>query len=307
MLQDVLADIDAANADAAVLIDGTLDATAAAVAIEHTLASGTSGPVERGAVEAMTVSLEKTLDRLAAHHAASDPASPAGSALAHARLLAHKLVGSQPTASDVAGMHAALQDLGRLLRGHVAAEQVQVGRYFRGLVLGLTVAATLIMNVAILVLLHTAQMVLRPVSQLVEGSRLLAAEHFDHRVNVDQQDEFGELARAYNHLASQLQSSEERKAETLRQLAVTLNHGLNNAMSIIELQLGLLDRQAGGNPALASHLREIRGSLTRMTDIVSSLKQIRRVVLTDYLPGQKMVDLERSVELEPPQQPAKST
>ncbi|MCX5690753.1 MAG: HAMP domain-containing protein, partial [Planctomycetota bacterium] len=136
------------------------------------------------------------------------------------------------------------------------------------------------------------------------GSRMLAAERFDHRVTVDEQDEFGELARAYNYLASQLQASEEHKAEALRQLAVTLNHGLNNAMSIIELQLGLLDRQSGGNPAHAAHLREIRTSLGRMTDIVASLKQIRRVVLTDYLPGQKMVDLERSVGLEPPSPPA---
>ena len=70
-----------------------------------------------------------------------------------------------------------------------------------------------------------------------------------------------------------------------------------NAMSIIELQLGLLDRQSGGNPTLRNHLREIRGCLGRMTDIVASLKHIRRVVLTDYAPGQKMIDLERSVEV----------
>jgi signal transduction histidine kinase len=108
------------------------------------------------------------------------------------------------------------------------------------------------------------------------------------------------LARAYNHLAEELEQSEERKAEALRQLAVTLNHSLNNAMSIIEMQLGLLDREVSGNPAQAEHLHQIRSSLLRMAETVASLRSIRRVVLTDYSEGERMVDLEASVALELP-------
>jgi len=174
-----------------------------------------------------------------------------------------------------------------------------LGRYFRVLVIALTLAALVMVNISVVVLLKAAQMVLKPVGALVESSRELAAEHFDHRVVIDQGDEFAELAHAYNRLAEQLQANEERKTETLRQLAVTLNHDLNNAMSIIEMQLGLMDRQAGGNPALGAHLQQIRASLSRMTGTVASLKHIRRIVLTDYTPGQKMVDLERSVSPEP--------
>jgi signal transduction histidine kinase len=157
-------------------------------------------------------------------------------------------------------------------------------------------------NVAVFVLLRTAQVVLKPVNELVLGSRELAAERFDHRVNVPQQDEFGELARSYNFLAAQLQANEERKAEALRQLAVTLNHDLNNAMSVIEMQLSLLDRQSGSSSNLAKYFRDIQSTLARMTKTVASLKHIRRVVLTDYVDGQKMVDLERSV-LPPPAHP----
>jgi hypothetical protein len=36
---------------------------------------------------------------------------------------------------------------------------------------------------------------------------------------------------------------------------------------------------------------------------VQSLKNIRRIVLTDYLPGTKMLDLQRSVEVEPSSAP----
>jgi len=293
LLQDVLADIDTVNHDAEVLIDGALDAGSAAGAIELALSAGEPAPQQALA------DLAAALDRLSLHPVAADTATPAGEAAARARAAAAAIAAPDHDRAPVVALRAALIDLGRAVRRYVAAEQALVGRQFRWLVLGLTLATTVIMNVAILVLLHTAQMVLRPVAQLVEGSRLLAAERFEHRVNIDQQDEFAELARAYNHLADQLQSSEERKAETLRQLAVTLNHGLNNAMSIIELQLGLLDRESGGNPVLAAHLREIRSCLARMSGIVASLKNIRRVVLTDYLPGQKMVDLERSVVPEP--------
>ena len=151
-------------------------------------------------------------------------------------------------------------------------------------------------NIAVFVLLRTAMVVLKPVGQLVEGSRELAAERFDHRVSVEQGDEFGELATAYNRLAEQLQANEERKAETLRQLAVTLNHDLNNAMATIEMQLSLVGRQSGGNSNLERYCREIQSTLSRMSKTVASLKHIRRVVLTDYVDGQKMVDLERSVD-----------
>jgi signal transduction histidine kinase len=196
-------------------------------------------------------------------------------------------------------VHAMVQELGRVMRDRIASEQARVGGSFRIMVIALTLAAFVMVNVSIWVLLRTAQMVLRPVASLVSGSRELAAERFDHRVPVDGGDEFGELAHAYNRLAEQLQSNELRRTETLRQLAVTLNHDLNNAMSIIEMQLKLLDRRSGQDPSYTNPLREIRGGLLRMSQTVSSLKNIRRVVLTDYIPGEKMIDLERSVAEHP--------
>jgi signal transduction histidine kinase len=197
------------------------------------------------------------------------------------------------------GMHRLVQQLSSAVRSHIAGESVRVAQSFRGLVIALTLAALVMVNVAIFVLLRTVTMVLKPVGALVEGSRELAAERFEHRVLVDRGDEFGELAHAYNSLAAQLQSNEQRRTETLRQLAVTLNHELNNTLSIIELQLSLLDRRAGKDPAAAKPMREIRAGLMRMARTVASLKDIRRVVLMDYPGGEKMIDLARSVAREP--------
>jgi len=193
----------------------------------------------------------------------------------------------------VAELGAGIVDLRKAARAFIAAEQRQISHELRKLIIGLTVAALIMVNLTVIMLLRTASMILRPVAALVEGSRQLAAERFDHRVEVDQDDEFGELAHAYNALAEQLQANEQRKVETLRQLAVSLNHELNNMISVIELQLRFLDRKAGADQSQAGHLRQIRENLSRIAETVASLKDVRRIVVTDYIPGLKMLDLPR--------------
>jgi len=153
-----------------------------------------------------------------------------------------------------------------------------------------------LLNASIVIVLRTTTMVLKPVELLVAGSRMLAREQFDHRVPLDQPDEFGELARAYNNLASQLQSNEQRKVQTLHQVARTLNHELNNAVNTIDLQLTVLGRRYHGDSAMSEPLRSMRNTLAGMTNTIADLKRVRRIVLMDYAEGVPMLDLQRSVE-----------
>jgi len=189
---------------------------------------------------------------------------------------------------------------GELLHAHVAQKSQEVAGRFRLLVQGLAVLFLILVNVSALVLLRVATMILRPVDRLVEGSRQLALERFHYRVEVDQADEFQELAQSFNNLAGQLQSNEQRKLQMLAQVALTLSHELNNAGAIIELQLKLLGKQSSGNPAFEKCLHQIHESLARMTRTVDLLAKVRRIVLTDYVAGTKMLDLERSVEEDVP-------
>ncbi|MEK6702184.1 MAG: HAMP domain-containing protein [Planctomycetota bacterium] len=296
LLQAAIPDIDRINQDTIALVDGVHVAGDCVAQVEDAR-QGASTPGPDGATEAR---LAEALALIGAHSAVRAAGSP--QARAYQRVMTLLPGFLHPTAlteaqtrENASHMRLAVRELGGTLRAYVAAEQAGFGTYFRALVLGLTLAALVMVNVAVFVLLRTAQVVLKPVGQLVEGSRELAAERFEHRVAVDQQDEFGELARAYNRLAEQLQANEERKAEALRQLAVTLNHDLNNAMATIEMQLSLLDRQSGSNANLTRYFREIQSLLSRMGQTVASLKHIRRVVLIDYVDGQKMVDIERSL------------
>ncbi len=169
---------------------------------------------------------------------------------------------------------------------------------FRGIVISLAIGFLVVLNGSFVLMLRAALMVLRPVEKLVFASRQWAQEHFEYRVQVKQKDEFGELSVAFNHLAQQLQSNEERKLEMLQQVARTLNHELNNAMGIIGLQLKLLEKRSTENDESERCLKQIRLSLQRMTGVVQDLKNIRRIVLTEYLDGLQMLDLPQSVALQ---------
>jgi len=175
---------------------------------------------------------------------------------------------------------------------------------FRWIIFGLAVVFLIVINISVIVLLRMGAIVVRPVESLLKATRELAAEHFDYRVKVDQPDEFGELARAFNNLAERLQTNEKQRIEILQQVALAINHELNNASSIIQLQLQLLSRQTTGNLTLERYLREIEASLKRVTQAAHALKSARRIVLTDYIKGVKMLDLEKSSQQDDDEHPS---
>jgi len=191
-------------------------------------------------------------------------------------------------------LQGVLRDL-RLIQANDWVAVDAVTSRLRWMVIALSLVFVVVINISVIVLLRMGAMILRPVEALLKGTEQLARERFDYRIDLRRKDEFALLAQAYNDLASKLQSSEQRKVEMLHQAAVMLNHELNNAGSIIQLQLNVLSRRTGNRPALEKCLHEINEGLDRMTATVQSLKNVRRIVLTDYTPGTKMLDLQQSL------------
>ena len=62
----------------------------------------------------------------------------------------------------------------------------------------------LMLGIVILLSIRTIRSSLTPIDALMEGARQVARRRFDHRVIVTSADEFQELARAFNHMTSQL-------------------------------------------------------------------------------------------------------
>jgi len=175
--------------------------------------------------------------------------------------------------------------------------QQQVTSGFRFMAISLSVISVVLINVSILLLIRSALYVLKPVEQLLEASRHLAREEYHYRVEVGPKDEFAELADGFNSLAEHLEANEQRKIETLHQVARTLNHELNNAIAIIELQLRMVTKSSGYNQESSKQLELIHETLHQMNGTVTSLTQVRQVVLTDYIKGVKMLDLKRSTQI----------
>jgi signal transduction histidine kinase len=167
---------------------------------------------------------------------------------------------------------------------------------FRTVVLALAAVFVVVINVSAELLVRTAAKILRPVDALVEATRQLSRENFQHRVTLRERNEFDELAAAYNNLAAHLQETEQRRVDVLAQVGIALNHELNNALATIEMQLKLVSRRNALDPQTEGRLHTIHQSLARMKDAIASLRNVRRIVLTDYGPGQKMLDLVRSAE-----------
>jgi len=302
MLQDVLHDLDTVNADAEVMFDRVQSTVSAVADLESLLTAGPEG----GEALAPTVVAEKTgavterVEQLRGTSLRGKTDAEFAASISHAGTLAGTLGTDRPDPAALAALRGELTSLGTEARRYVAREQALLSWHLRALIIGLTVAALVMTNIAIYVLVRTANMILRPVGQLIEGSRELARERFEHRIHMTNTGEFAELASAYNSLAEQLQSNEQKKVKALQQLAVTLNHELNNVINAIELQLRIVNRRTGGDPQLASHLAEIHNNLERMAKTVASLRSVRRVVLTDYMPGEPMVDLPRSTAADDP-------
>jgi len=196
--------------------------------------------------------------------------------------------------STAMAMREDVRRIHRVASAHAHREQSDLLRHFRWLVMGIALSCLLVINISVIVLLRAGRMVLGPLGALVASSRQLAGEESPQDPPQGGADEFAELARVYASLRKQLESQEQGRMETLQQAAVTLNHELNTAMTGIELQLEVLKRQTGKTEEFESCLRTIGQGIRRMAQTVESLKHIRRIVLTDYLTGTKMLDLERS-------------
>ncbi len=311
LLQDLVREVDRINGETAGLSDGVSGLISAITAIEADRLSGEPLPPDAHAEELLAI--EGAMEHFASHPlmqeggAAGEPFERIKSLLPaylDAPIVDPVSAAPDPDAFQVSvALRTAVREVGARVSEYGAEQHTAIARHFRLLVLGLTLAAILMVNSSVIVLLHTVHMILRPVDQLVDASRELAKENFGHRVEIDSADEFAELAHAYNRLAEQLAANEERKMETLRQVAVALNHDLNNTLAAIELELRLVDRQAGGNPRLAERFARMQQSLNRVAHAMRKLAHVRRIVLTEYMPGQMMLDLERSAEGDEPGAP----
>jgi len=164
--------------------------------------------------------------------------------------------------------------LGILLVGSSRRPYVEVKRHIQS-------AALLVGGVGILVAIllssWAAARVTRPVEQLAEAAREVAAGNLNAEVEVTSTDEVGELATAFNRMTRDLLEQKERLVQTervaaWRELARRLAHELKNPLFPLQLTVENLIRAREHSPELFDEI--FRESSSTLLTEINNLKQI---------------------------------
>ena len=108
----------------------------------------------------------------------------------------------------------------------------------------------------------------RPVRQLADGARALEAGRFDTRLPATRGDEFGDLARSFNHLAARLGDVERAR----RQWMADTSHELRTPLAVLRAQLeALQDGVRTATPELVATMHAQVIALARLVDDLQAL------------------------------------
>ena len=134
--------------------------------------------------------------------------------------------------------------LGALMVGSSRADLVHLTRHIMKLAAAVAAAAILI---GLLVTFWVSARITRPIEQLAEGAREVAAGHWDTRIDLSGSDETGQLASAFNHMTQTLAAQRERLVQTervaaWRELARRLAHELRNPLFPLQITVENMQR-----------------------------------------------------------------
>jgi signal transduction histidine kinase len=165
---------------------------------------------------------------------------------------------------------------------------------------GFMVAAMLgVVGLAVLAAYLISRQLLRPIQELLLGTRRIMEGDVGYRVDVGMRDETGELARSFNAMAEEIQGHRERlekiiqaKTTELKQaqdsllrseklasiglLASGVAHELNNPLTTILLNTKLLMEEAGPQSTTYAELKRISDDTLRCKRIIDDLRDFSR-------------------------------
>jgi signal transduction histidine kinase len=129
---------------------------------------------------------------------------------------------------------------------------------------------------------------LRPLKTLVTGTERLGSGDFAHRVEVTSKDELGLLARAFNKMAVDIETREQRlilseRMATAGQIASHITHEIRNPLSSISLNTELLEEEMelgleGERAEDARNLcQAMRREVDRLTEITEEYLRFGRL------------------------------
>ena len=129
-------------------------------------------------------------------------------------------------------------------------------------------ASLIAVVLAALIALWLARALLAPVRRVAQATHQLAAGHYDTRVNIASQDEVGQLATDFNHLAQTLQRNERMR----RDFMADVSHELRTPLSVLR---GELEAMEDGVRALTpAALHSLQAEVATLSQLVNDLYEL---------------------------------
>src|SRR5882724_4955434 len=134
--------------------------------------------------------------------------------------------------------------LGALLVGSSRGDLVLLTRHIMK-ISGVVAAAAML--VGLFLTWWVSARITKPIEELAEGARDVAAGHWDTRIHLTGRDETGQLAAAFNHMTQTLSTQRERLVQTervaaWRELARRLAHELRNPLFPLQITVENMQR-----------------------------------------------------------------
>jgi signal transduction histidine kinase len=178
----------------------------------------------------------------------------------------------------------------RSFEREMAAAQAEVSAVERrtfGWLVALLIGAPLL---AAGVTIYVARSIAVPLGRLRDGAARLAAGDLDARIDVQQPDEFGDLARQWNAMTAALsdhqrQLVQSEKLAGIGRLAAGVAHEINNPLGVILGYVRILRKRA--DAPLDEDLRVVEEEALRCKEIVEGLLDLSRPLAA----GREPVDL----------------
>jgi len=159
----------------------------------------------------------------------------------------------------------------------------------RWLILGGTLLTALL---ALGLALGLATTITRPLHQLSESARRIAAGNYRTRVRVNSQDEVGALANSFNQMVQQLEEAEHARE---RQLAAIV-HELARPLAGMRAAIETVRDSAGADPEMRDTLLDGVGEeLGRLERLIGTLQGLQRRALRPIQLNRSEVSLERVI------------
>ncbi len=138
-------------------------------------------------------------------------------------------------------------------------------------------------------IIKSGDRVIGAVSGICEGSRNIALEQ-----------EFIEvMAAALRNSLGQAGQIKTARLDALRETTATINHEINNPLTVVLGNCQLLLMKSDGLPEdVVKRLRLIEQSSLRIRDVVSQLMKLNEARSTTYVEGSQMIDLQGSKDSE---------